>query len=165
MSGLIEEIINSIQDINARVDGVVSAPFLTDYPTTPDTMEMPLVLTEQTTGTEWSIECANSGIQVALNIIVLLRPINQEDYGINQQDVVRLEDNFRRKYRDSQTYLYEDGERKLLFENSAIGQAWVNAGVKPTFSGYMLLERPVRSGRWFHGFRMTLRVSGRESSC
>lgn len=164
MAGLLEEIINAVQEINLHVAGIESAPHLSDYPTTPDTMEMPLALTELAAGTEWSIGCTNSTIDAALNVIVLLRPVNQEDYGINQQDVVRLEDNFRLKYRDNQTYYYEDGERKLLFEN-AIGQAWVNAGVNPTFSGYLLIERPLRSGRWHHGFRMTLRVKGKGGGC
>ena len=164
MPGLFEEIINDIQDINLRVTGIESAPHLADYPTTPDTLEMPLALSEFAQGTEWSIGCANSNVDVALTIVVLLRPVSQEDYGINQQDVVRLADNFRLKYRDSQTYLYEDGERKLLFEN-ALGQAWINAGVNPTFSGYQLIERPLRSGRWHHGFRMTLRVRGKGGGC
>jgi hypothetical protein len=164
MAGLFEEIVNAIQDINLHVTGVESAPHLVDYPTTPDTLEMPLALTEFATGTEWSIGCTNSSVDVALSIIVLLRPVNQEDYGINQQGVVILADSFRLKYRDSQTYLYEDGERKLLFEN-AIGQAWINAGVNPTFSGYQLIERPLRSGRWHHGFRMTVRVRGKGGGC
>lgn len=163
MSNIITRSINAIQDINRRVPGVANAPVLNEWPTSIETFELPLALTDIGRGSEWGLDCGDGVVNLSVTVSVYLQSFNQEYFGVIREQVTTLADAFRDHYRREATYLEDDGTKMLIDEDGL--QAWIAQGKPMTFSGYTRLEYPAVSGKFYHGFTLTFGVNGDDGSC
>lgn len=163
MSSIIVRTINAIQDINLKVPGIKNAPRLNEWPTSIDTFELPMALSEISRGSEWGLDCSDGMVTLNVTINVYLQSFGQEYFGVIREQVATLADAFRDHYRTEATYLYDDGTKTLIDESEL--QAYIAQGKPMGFSGYTRLEYPVGSQKFYHGFTLTFGVMGEDGSC
>ena len=164
-ANLIVEVINAIQDINARIDDIVSAPHLADYPASIENMQMPLCLTDLSTETGFSVNCGNSLTIIGLTTTIYIHPFALQYYGQVRHNIIKAVDDFRRKYRDEATYLYADKGKKIL--ESAGLLVWIDLATsfRPVVpSTERPIEYPVGTGKFYHGVRISFNAIGRDGS-
>ncbi len=158
------EAINGIQTkLVEKVPGIESAPVLAEYPAALDTMLLPIGITHQLRESEFPLHTVEGPIHLAVMTAVYVQSYNQEFFGNVMQQVYDLESRFRTTFLDDNFYANQD-EQKWIIDQSEL-QVWLNLSQAMRASGYQLMEYPMRSDRWYHGFTMTFAIVVHDHTC
>lgn len=148
----VETTINLLQGINAEVSNLVYAPELNKYPSSLDTMKVPIALSDIESGAFKGINNDNQSTDQYV-VRVLFAALGQGDLGSKKVRGVRIFDGFRTKYLDPATYqingqpVISTGPYRITIDVSAF-----------TSTGLTIVEFPVGSERWWHGFEIRFPV-------
>lgn len=161
----VKNVINRVQQINEEVSRMVYCPQLKDYPPSIDTMNLPIALTDiesgEFSGRNNGQTNANESEDVYV-VKVLFEALGQSDLGTKKEFGVEIYDAYRTKYLDPDTYKLQDPDgtwqqalMMILLDNP------YRATIRQPFrtTGLTLIEHPLGSERWWHGFEMRFTVT------
>lgn len=141
---------NLLQTLNASIQGVAAAPQMADYPTSPETYNLPLVITWHTGGEWYSLGGGAKQSIDTYQILCYVAPIAQNDIPSNIITSAPLLDRFRDAYvspvnvpqANPPTY-------QITIESGPDGQHHTEDGIRSDL-GF--------GGRVFHGFILHVKV-------
>lgn len=147
----IEATINFLQDINAEVSGMIYAPELAKYPSSLDTMQIPIAMTTLEEGLFKGINDDNQS-EDQYKIQVLFAALGQGSFGPKKLQGVNLFDAFRTKLLDPATYAV-NGQPVL-----SLGPYRITLIPSFTSSGLTVVEWPKGTERFWDGFEIMFTV-------
>lgn len=149
------ELINKLQIINGQVSDVLWTPRFDEYPTSLTNFQLPSTLTE----VEQTVSWYQGNYYAQENIVIrcFFEEAQTGDYMIIKEEIAGLQRSFLLKYLDPVTYHNE--KFPLLIAGPIRAEIIPTAAqVMFTQTGYQVLEYPVGSEYFFHGFEMRFQV-------
>ena len=156
----VKNVINRIQEINRSISDMVAAPPLDEYPSSIETMILPIALTDPERGTFEGVNGDNQSDDEYV-IRVLLDSIGAVDLGAKKEFGVDIFDAYRTKYLDPATYTLTDSDGTV---SPAIQPVLLSNPYRATIQmpfraeGPTIIEYPVGTDRWWHGFEIRFAV-------
>lgn len=153
-------IVTAIDAVQAFNEAVVShrqikAPCLADYPPTTDSARTPMMLTRAETITFNGQFTDRATIELACEM--LYKPLGQGHFGDTMHRIHEAMDDLRQRYTDETAYQVVG--RRILATNPQM----VEIVSTFTFSGYRVIEYPLGSEMWYHGFDLRFTVETNEA--
>lgn len=151
--------IKLFQDHNSRIPGTEWAPPPEDFPHSIEAFQWPTVLTEWETYDFWRAgdnRFAEGGILVTVFFGAL--GIEASTFGLARADVIMLQQSFVQYYLDQESYVVKGGTLYIVQKEPVKIQILSD---QPTFrmTAAQVLEYPVNSENFFHGFQLRFTVS------
>lgn len=147
----VKDTINFLQAISAEVSGMTHAPQLANYPSSLDTMHMPIAMTTLDEGMFKGINDDNQS-EDKYKIQVLFENLGQGSFGPKKTQGVELFDAFRTKFLDPATYAV-NGQPVL-----SLGPYRITLIPFFTSSGLGVVEWPKGTERFWDGFEIMFTV-------
>ncbi len=147
----VKDTINLLQGVFAEVSGMTHAPSLENYPSSLETMHMPIVMVNLDEGLFKGINDDNQS-EDQYKAQVLFAALGQGSFGPKKVQGVELFDAFRTKLLDPATYVI-NGQPVL-----SVGPYRITLIPSFTSSGLSLVEWPKGTERFWDGFEIMFTV-------
>lgn len=158
MAIVVADTIDLIQALNAQVSGVESAPSLENYPPNIEDARLPLALTRKEAG-EFLARGSGNQSDDTYVVQIFFESIFKGEYGYTLQKGHDLLDQFRTTYLTESNYAQTGA--------NVLQKSPYRIEIVPPFSdtGMTVIEWPLGTDRWWHGFELRFTVQTDDWSC